>query len=775
MGFQSYTGTHFAPWLLLIIPADATLSEQSTLTVNDLGKIPGFRTDAGEWFGHVGWTKHRMKDDREHQLKIFAKWDGWYPGGNPTIGINARLFPAVDIDIDNPFGEIVRDIAFDVFGPTIVRGRPNSKKMLLMYRLHQPCDFITKQRHVYSDPDGNEFAVEILGKGQQYLIEGRHPSGVDYAWVGHKTPLVVGTDELPMITPGQVFLFVQKVKEVFGFGDIKPVRPKGSGLSGSRGGGEERPIGPDHPDRAPSIEMVIDALGYLSATDPEFESRDDWEVFLRALKTAAGGDEDFYDDHYLPWNLKHPDNEEAYTRQQWDSHRTSQVGWSLVAALAGAKGYIGEVQRYFDDLGDDSDTQPDEPGVGQGPGRRHGPVPKPMPADFALHAMPRRPFVLGHRFMAGAVTLGVGAPGTGKSNLSILTALSIATGRSLTGEQVHKTGPVWIHNNEDSRDELYRRIGGMLQCLGIELGEVRQNILMSSGLDERLIVAFKSKDIVKRTEAVDEVIAAIKEQGIVHMVIDPLVSTHLGVSENSNEEIEQVIGTIQHIAHETGCSIDLVHHSLKSHSHNTEDIAGDMNAARGASSLIGAARMVYTLAPMSKKTAEDMNLDTARAARLVRLDHGKGNYAARDTNIRWFELEAYEIGNGDYFETDGPPVPGDTIAVPKLWDPPAKGEKASKAAQKAGKLQQVRDVVSGAMPANRCQLKTLIPVIKEKFGVKESAARALLKTAIPEGEEVTAEVAEQLYLLKLNREEPSPPGKLYVVRKGIFDQEAEAA
>jgi peptide/nickel transport system substrate-binding protein len=61
---------------------------------------------------------------------------------------------------------------------------------------------------------------------------------------------------------------------------------------------------------------------------------------------------------------------------------------------------------------------------------------------------------------------------------------------------------------------------------------------------------------------------------------------HLGVSENSNEEIEQVIGTIQYIAHETGCSIDLVHHSLKSHSHNSEVHAGDMNAARGASSLI---------------------------------------------------------------------------------------------------------------------------------------------------------------------------------------------
>jgi len=32
-----------------------------------------------------------------------------------------------------------------------------------------------------------------------------------------------------------------------------------------------------------------------------------------------------------------------------------------------------------------------------------------------------------------------------------------------------------------------------------------------------------------------------------------------------------------------------------------------MIAARGASSLIGAVRMVYTLTPMSKKMAEEMN------------------------------------------------------------------------------------------------------------------------------------------------------------------------
>src|SRR5260370_35893625 len=93
----------------------------------------------------------------------------------------------------------------------------------------------------------------------------------------------------------------------------------------------------------------------------------------------------------------------------------------------------------------------------------------------------RRQVVLGRRFIAGAVTVGVGAPGAGKSNLAIVSALAIATGQPLTGEAVYRSGRVWIHNNEESIEELYRRIGGMLQCHEIDFPIVRWNIFRTSG------------------------------------------------------------------------------------------------------------------------------------------------------------------------------------------------------------------------------------------------------------------------------------------------------
>lgn len=220
----------------------------------------------------------------------------------------------------------------------------------------------------------------------------------------------------------------------------------------------------------------------------------------------------------------------------------------------------------FDPMG----PEEDQPSCGEMRERQRfrGPIPKPLPADFDLRKLPQRPFVLGHRFMAGAVTVGVAAPATGKSYLAILSALSIATGRQLTDEPVHRQGPVWIHNNEDDLDELHRRVGGILQYHGIDLDSVRENIFVTSGATEPLIVAMKNGDLVKRTQAVANVIAWIQEKKMIHIVIDPFVSTHRGVSENSNEEIEQVMDAIRHIAHETGCSIDLVHHALKTHTSN---------------------------------------------------------------------------------------------------------------------------------------------------------------------------------------------------------------
>jgi hypothetical protein len=339
------------------------------------------------------------------------------------------------------------------------------------------------------------------------------------------------------------------------------------------------------------------------------------------------------------------------------------------------------------------------------------------------------------------------------------------------GGDVRRSGPVWIHNNEDSIDELYRRIGGVLLHHGIDFECVRERIFVTSGLDEPLIVAVKEKDLVKRTTAVADVIASIQAQGIIHVAIDPFVSTHRGVAENSNEEMEQVTEAIRHIAYETGCSIDLIHHSLKTQTGNTEAHAGDMNAARGASSMIGAVRIMYTLSAMSKKSADELNIPPWQAARLIRLDHGKGNYSARDPSVRWFELVTVDIGNGEVDMEQGF-TNSDTVAVPIRWHPPAShdlsgAEDDPKDDPREVARQRVRDLVAAAMQTERCPLSDFVDLVKREFGVEKTAARDLIKRAIPEGATAHAQANGYACDLGLERELPSPPGRLFVIRTSL--------
>jgi hypothetical protein len=172
---------------------------------------------------------------------------------------------------------------------------------------------------------------------------------------------------------------------------------------------------------------------------------------------------------------------------------------------------------------------------------------------------------------------------------------------------------------------------------------------------------------------------------------------------------------------------------------------------------------------MSRKTATDLDVPPQVAARLVRLDQGKGNYSARDPSTHWFELTSVLIGNG----TDvgaGFMVDGDTVAVPVPWKPPVvEAEVAENDANtgdpKETARQRTRDFLARTMQTDRVELSTLIGQVQHEFGVAKTAARNRVMKAVKEGHETAlAQVKNVLYHLTIEREEPSPPNPVFVVR-----------
>jgi hypothetical protein len=96
------------------------------------------------------------------------------------VGIRGSSCPALDIDIDHPeAGPEMQAFIDDTIGRGPIR-RGKGDKVLLPVE----CDILRKQKStIYTDAQGNLFAIELLSDGQQWVARGFHEgAGRDYIW-----------------------------------------------------------------------------------------------------------------------------------------------------------------------------------------------------------------------------------------------------------------------------------------------------------------------------------------------------------------------------------------------------------------------------------------------------------------------------------------------------------------------------------------------------------------------------------------------------------------
>lgn len=263
--------------------------------------------------------------------------------------------------------------------------------------------------------------------------------------------------------------------------------------------------------------------------------------------------------------------------------------------------------------------------------------------DLDFSTIPKRDWVMGRRYMSDFMSLLISPGGMGKSMLSIADALAIASGRPLTGETVHKKGPVWIYNTEDPLDEIKRRVAAA--AVHFELSkEDLQNVFISSGRDRPIILVQNNDDRVPvfNMPNIKWLINELNARQCVHMLIDPFVKCH-AVNENDNMAIDKVAQALQLVCSRTKVSMCVVHHTSKSGSKT----AGDQNASRGASSLVAAARIAHTLTNIPIEEGKRLKIAEDKVKWFVRLDDAKANMSPPDAGIRYFERVSVELPSGD--------------------------------------------------------------------------------------------------------------------------------
>ena len=273
------------------------------------------------------------------------------------------------------------------------------------------------------------------------------------------------------------------------------------------------------------------------------------------------------------------------------------------------------------------------------------------------YCIPPRGWLLGTVFCRRYLSSVQADGGIGKTALRIAQLVSLAIGRSLTGEHVFTRCRVLLLSLEDDKDELRRRVYAVLRHYGITPAQVRGWLFLAAPKGLRLA---EMKDGAPAPGALEGLLRqAIVTFKIDIISIDPFVKAH-SMEENSNGAIDFVCTLLAKIAVEYDCAVDLPHHTKKGLAG-----AGDADRGRGASSMKDAARLVYTLTAMTTDEAEQFGIDEAERRSLIRLDTAKINIAPPSREARWFKLIGVPLDNGG-----GIYAAGDTVQTVEPWQPP---------------------------------------------------------------------------------------------------------
>jgi hypothetical protein len=338
--FKWYKPGGFTTELMPIIPPDAPLTEGSTVSLDNRGKVPGVLTQGNTWSGFGGkWAVELFP--KPPRLK---KWQSWGAG----IGMQGRTFIGLDLDVlDALLADAIEKMSLEILGPSPVRWRRGSPRRLLMYKLPGQRKRSVAFREATKKQTTKQ-AVELLGKGQYYNVDGLHPSGDKYEWRnGH--PCDIGAAGITEVTEAQVNKFFAELCDYLEMMGYEIVQQSSGGSASST---NAKPIGQG--DVAPSAQHVLDALAYIKCEDLDYNP---WIDTLRAIKAALGEHADEHFDKVDEWCEAYPDNTTEKTREKWDGFTDSTLGWSYLSAQARAGGYDADAQEDFDDGQPAGETQ----------------------------------------------------------------------------------------------------------------------------------------------------------------------------------------------------------------------------------------------------------------------------------------------------------------------------------------------------------------------------------------------------------------------------------
>ncbi|MGJ8515191.1 helicase RepA family protein [Carnimonas bestiolae] len=226
--------------------------------------------------------------------------------------------------------------------------------------------------------------------------------------------------------------------------------------------------------------------------------------------------------------------------------------------------------------------------------------------------------------VAGTVGAIVSPGGTGKSMLILQLAIQIAGGPDLLELGNLRHGRVIYLPAEDPRIAIHQHLYALGHYLSAEQKhEVASNLVIEPLIGKcPNIMAFNWFDNLKRAA-----------DGHRLMILDTLRRFHIE-EENASGPMAQVIGCMEAIAAETGCSIVFLHHTSKGAA--MAEFGDQQQASRGSSVLVDNIRWQSYLSSMTETEAGKWGVEVSQRRHFVRFGISKANYGAPFSDECWF-------------------------------------------------------------------------------------------------------------------------------------------
>ena len=469
-----------------------------------------------------------------------------------------------------------------------------------------------------------------LGRGQQFVAFGLHPSGAELEWFPD-APGQESVRNIPAISEDDLAAFFADAAPIIDASEL----PRINGHDVDRTSGE------------PQAEPLRIAAAVAAIRNDGPASWDEWNKIGMAIWRATGG-ADIGFAVFDAWSARNAAYSGTKTRERWDHYPTSPptaIGAGTLFRMAREAGPLPPV---------DIEDEPAEPQRSSTADDSNTYAAIPFDPSRLLELEPYD-WVYG-RVMVKNYFCALGAPpGTGKSALIVIIALSIVTGRALLGGDPPEPGNCWIINLEDPAEAIWKMVWACCDYYQIDLNDLKGKLFINSGRDKALVVAKLVDGSVLRMPVIPNLTSECKKRQIRALFVDPVVDTH-NLPENDNITMNDYCAIWNELAQKASLAVLLSMHFKKGGQ------GGDPDAFRGASAIIGKARSAITLSVMLEADAQKLNVAPDVRRLHLRMDNAKRNLSAPPTKADWLRLESVDL-----------PI-GDNIQTLRSWSPPSPWE-----------------------------------------------------------------------------------------------------